>query len=143
MPLPEQIATSNPIAASPVITSTMNTTNTADYTVPVSQAFATIMADLNANQPLHFAIGSSSSPAVASPSVRRYKPKRLPSINEIEFRKMLKLLLATLSHGQINKISNSIPKSISTGGFLTLNGILCSQSIIFSMEITLDLIIAP
>uniref|UniRef100_A0A803QDJ2 Uncharacterized protein n=1 Tax=Cannabis sativa TaxID=3483 RepID=A0A803QDJ2_CANSA len=90
MPLPEQIATSNPIAASPIITSTMNTTDTASYTVPVSQAFATIMADLNANQPLHFAIGSSSSPATASPSVHRYKPKRLPSINEIEFRKMLK-----------------------------------------------------
>ncbi|KAF4396410.1 hypothetical protein G4B88_019210 [Cannabis sativa] len=69
MSLPEQVATSNPIVASPTITNAMNTTDTTGYTVPVSQAFATIMADLNANQPLHFTIGSSFSPATASPSV--------------------------------------------------------------------------
>ncbi|KAF4378525.1 hypothetical protein F8388_022346 [Cannabis sativa] len=67
MPLSEQVAASNPIVASPATNNALNTTDTAGYTVPVSQAFATIMADLNANQPLNFAIGSSSSLATASP----------------------------------------------------------------------------
>ncbi|KAF4358524.1 hypothetical protein G4B88_028373 [Cannabis sativa] len=83
--VPEQVAPSNPIVATPAITNAMNTSDATGYTVPVSQAFATIMVDLNANQPLHFAVGSSSSPTTASTSGRRYKPKRPPSINEIEF----------------------------------------------------------
>ncbi|KAF4356804.1 hypothetical protein G4B88_022261 [Cannabis sativa] len=68
--IPEQVAPSNPIVATPAITNAMNTSDATGYTVPVSQAFATIMADLNANQPLHFAMGSSSSPATASTSGR-------------------------------------------------------------------------
>ncbi|KAF4366586.1 hypothetical protein F8388_004250 [Cannabis sativa] len=84
MSVPEQVAPSSLIVAAPAITNA-NFSDATGYTVPVSQAFATIMADLNANQLLHFAVGSSSSPATASTSGRRYKPKRPPSINEIEF----------------------------------------------------------
>ncbi|KAF4388186.1 hypothetical protein G4B88_021882 [Cannabis sativa] len=53
MSVPEQVAPSNPIVAAPAITNA-NISDATGYTVPVSQAFATIMADLNANQPLHF-----------------------------------------------------------------------------------------
>uniref|UniRef100_A0A803NHU1 Zinc knuckle CX2CX4HX4C domain-containing protein n=1 Tax=Cannabis sativa TaxID=3483 RepID=A0A803NHU1_CANSA len=67
MSVPEQVAPSNPIVAAPAITNA-NISDATGYTVPVSQAFATIMADLNANQPLHFAVGSSSSPIQTSTS---------------------------------------------------------------------------
>uniref|UniRef100_A0A803QR81 Reverse transcriptase domain-containing protein n=1 Tax=Cannabis sativa TaxID=3483 RepID=A0A803QR81_CANSA len=96
MSLPEQVATSNPIVASPTITNAMNTTDTTGYTVPVSQAFATIMADLNANQPLHFTIGSSFSPATASPSVCRYKPKRPLALMKLNFVKCSSVLVILL-----------------------------------------------
>uniref|UniRef100_A0A803PJY5 DUF4283 domain-containing protein n=1 Tax=Cannabis sativa TaxID=3483 RepID=A0A803PJY5_CANSA len=105
MSVPEQVAPSSLIVAAPAITNA-NFSDATGYTVPVSQAFATIMADLNANQPLHFAVGSSSSPATASTSGRRYKPKRPPSINEIEFRKMLKRtrdLARSLDEGYIDE----------------------------------------
>uniref|UniRef100_A0A803NNI9 DUF4283 domain-containing protein n=1 Tax=Cannabis sativa TaxID=3483 RepID=A0A803NNI9_CANSA len=105
MSVPEQVAPSSPIVAAPTITNA-NFSDATGHTVPVSQAFATIMADLNANQPLTFAVGSSSSPATASTSGRRYKPKRPPSINEIEFRKMLKRtrdLARSLDEGYIDE----------------------------------------
>uniref|UniRef100_A0A803P1T7 DUF4283 domain-containing protein n=1 Tax=Cannabis sativa TaxID=3483 RepID=A0A803P1T7_CANSA len=68
-----QVAPSSPIVAAPTITNA-NFSDATGHTVPVSQAFATIMADLNANQPLTFAVGSSSSP-YHSFHFRHYKPK--------------------------------------------------------------------
>ncbi|KAF4388064.1 hypothetical protein F8388_014747 [Cannabis sativa] len=80
---PEQVVAPATISVAPMVATTV-TSEATGHTVPVSQAFATIMADLNPSQPLQFTIGSSSSPATASTSTRRYRPKRHESANEIE-----------------------------------------------------------
>uniref|UniRef100_A0A803P401 Zinc knuckle CX2CX4HX4C domain-containing protein n=1 Tax=Cannabis sativa TaxID=3483 RepID=A0A803P401_CANSA len=102
---PEQVVAPATISVAPMVATTV-TSEATGHTVPVSQAFATIMADLNPSQPLQFTIGSSSSPATASTSTRRYRPKRHESANEIEFRKMLKRtreLARSLDEGYIEE----------------------------------------
>ncbi|KAF4384445.1 hypothetical protein G4B88_028519 [Cannabis sativa] len=71
----EQAVGAAAISPAPIVATTV-TSEVIGHTVPVSQAFATIMVDLNPSQPLHFAIGSSSSPATASTSTRKYRSKR-------------------------------------------------------------------
>ncbi|KAF4392272.1 hypothetical protein F8388_012728 [Cannabis sativa] len=77
----EQAVGAAAISPAPIVATTV-TSEVIGHTVPVSQAFATIMVDLNPSQPLHFAIGSSSSPATASTSTRKYRSKR-PEISDL------------------------------------------------------------
>uniref|UniRef100_A0A803PSQ2 Zinc knuckle CX2CX4HX4C domain-containing protein n=1 Tax=Cannabis sativa TaxID=3483 RepID=A0A803PSQ2_CANSA len=82
IPLPKAISTS---------AETIVATNGApQHVVPVSQAFSTILADLNLIQPLRFVIGAPSNPAPTTSGIRKNRPKRTDCLNAAEFRKMLK-----------------------------------------------------
>uniref|UniRef100_A0A803QHC1 Zinc knuckle CX2CX4HX4C domain-containing protein n=1 Tax=Cannabis sativa TaxID=3483 RepID=A0A803QHC1_CANSA len=86
----EQLATPlpRPISTSPE--ALVATTGAPQHVVPVSQAFSTILADLNPSQPLRFAVGSSTNPAPSSSRARKFKAQRPDCLNAAEFRRMLK-----------------------------------------------------
>uniref|UniRef100_A0A803P3A5 Endonuclease/exonuclease/phosphatase domain-containing protein n=1 Tax=Cannabis sativa TaxID=3483 RepID=A0A803P3A5_CANSA len=86
----EQLATPLPRPISTTAEALVATTGASQHVVPVSQAFSTILSDLNPAQPPRFAVGSSTNPTPSSTRVRKFKPQRPDCLNAAEFRRMLK-----------------------------------------------------
>ncbi|KAF4394142.1 hypothetical protein G4B88_000653, partial [Cannabis sativa] len=81
----EQLPTPMPMTVPTLVETLVPTVGASHHVVPVSQAFSTILADLNSSQPLRFTPGALSSPATSGSGKRkRLKPKRPDCRNAAE-----------------------------------------------------------
>ncbi|KAF4390039.1 hypothetical protein F8388_002981 [Cannabis sativa] len=72
----EQLATPLLRPISTTAEALVATTGVSQHVVQISQAFSTILSDLNPAQPPRFAVGSSTNPTPSSTRVRKFKPQR-------------------------------------------------------------------
>uniref|UniRef100_A0A803NKF4 DUF4283 domain-containing protein n=1 Tax=Cannabis sativa TaxID=3483 RepID=A0A803NKF4_CANSA len=86
----EQLTIPLPTAIPTSAETIMATNGAPQHVVPVSQAFSTILADLNSSHPLQFALGATSYLAPTAFGIRKLRPKRPDCLNAAEFRRMLK-----------------------------------------------------
>uniref|UniRef100_A0A803QM48 Reverse transcriptase domain-containing protein n=1 Tax=Cannabis sativa TaxID=3483 RepID=A0A803QM48_CANSA len=120
----EQLQASFPKASLTTAATVVATSCDNHHVIPVSQAFSTILADLNPTQPPRFAIGTTSASTPKTNLSRKAKLDRPDCLNAEEFRKMLKRtrnLAKALEDGQVEEAGNFYAEEIKQSAFQLSN----------------------